>query len=168
MKLCREDIIRLGLVKGASEDQYQPNGVDLRIKEIYHPVIKPFWETIGDRDYRPVDGIGQYDPSTEVYTLQGHYLVRIAEVLDLRPKKEFEGYAVTGFVVPRSSFVRRCGDVCSAFWETGYRGSGIVGLSCPVPLQIRKGDRFCQVVFDLANLPKIVYRGQYQNEGLAP
>jgi deoxycytidine triphosphate deaminase len=171
MRLCREDILRWGLVKGASEDQYQPNGVDLRIKEVYYPVSKPFWEKITDDDYVAVSdssgpGTDEYDQETGIYTLNGAYCVRIAEVIDLRHRPEMGDYGVAGICLPRSSLVRRGCDVASAFWEPGYIGSGVVGLVCHVPLKIRKGDRFCQILFDLAQLPKEVYKGQYQGEGL--
>lgn len=164
--LSREQIIELGLVDGASPDQFQPNGVDLtlgsidRFDAIYGrgginsvgKVLPRIWES------RPNDGYNTF------ILQQGAYLVRYGETLNL-PKD------VCAFVYPRSTLMRCGAMIHTAVWDAGYtgRGQGLLVVHHPQGIYLERGIPIAQVVFHrLEQQTTTGYDGSYQGEGLDP
>jgi hypothetical protein len=74
---------------------------------------------------------------------------------------------INALILPKSSLSRRGISVHSAWWDAGYKGSGVVLVrTSEVPLQIKPGDSFGQMIFFEGTPTDSVYRGQYQGEGL--
>ncbi len=174
MILSGQDIKKFGLLLDAKDSNYQAQGCDIRLDKVFYPVDKPFGEKITEADYKEYlprrffTGSGEkaegyiIPPNTSV-------LFKIMETVDLRAKiasittfRYFNAY-----VLPKSSLSRRGVIVHSAWWDAGYKGSGFVLVrTTDVPLTIKPGAEFAQMVFIEGSPTESVYDGQYQNEGL--
>ncbi len=145
-------------IRNCSEEQIQPNGVDLTLGWVYA------FSGLGTID----DGktIPKYDeilPNSEgVYILKpGAYLVRYQEIVKIPTN-------AIGLVFPRSSLQRMGAIVYTSVWDSGYQGRGI-GLMVvynPYGIRIKRGSRICQIIFVTAKSYG-EYMGSYQCEGLS-
>ena len=95
------------------------------------------------------------------------------EIVDLSPRQTGEhltGYVnhlFNALVLPKSSLTRRGVTVHSAWWDAGYVGSGMVLIrTSDIPLRIKPGDSFGQMIFFEGAHTSSLYAGQYQNEGI--
>lgn len=167
--LSREDIHRLlkatpPLVDNLLdlEQQVQPNGVDLTVKEI-DMFSSP--GRIGIRNETRVlsalsplvfDGMGNLE------LLPGCYLVTCNEIINL-PKD------IMALAKPRSSLLR-CGvSVHTAVWDAGYSGrsQSLLTVYNPQGFRIHKDARFIQLVFfRLDNKVTVGYKGIFQGENI--
>ena len=167
--LSREDIVELlkaapPLVENLvdADQQVQPNGVDLTIKEI---AMFSSPGRIGIRNESRVlsaasplvfDGMGEMEP------LPGCYLVTCNEIVNL-PRD------IMALAKPRSSFLR-CGvSVHTAVWDAGYSGrsQSLLTVYNSQGFRLQKNTRFIQLVFfRLGNEVAEGYNGIFQGENI--
>jgi len=187
MILSGQDIKKYNLLLDAEESNMQAQGWDVRLEKVYRCVNKPWGQKIKEEDY--------VEPYKIIYT-NGHFpfvpaqiydeednmlhyyipsnssvLFKLMETVDLTRKSEEHfktGYGYfNALVLPKSSLSRRGISVHSAWWDVGYKGSGVVLVrTSEVPLQIKPGDSFGQMIFFEGTPTDSVYNGQYQGEGI--
>jgi deoxycytidine triphosphate deaminase len=156
-------------VTPTTEEQLQPNGVDLRLEAIFEQrepgrigrdgkeigerrMLEPDSGSSSDSDIGGDDG-----PDDGVYRLQpGGYVVRYAEVVSVPASH-------VGFVYPRSSLLRNSCMLNTAVWDAGYEGRGEGLLQVHRSVEIEAGARVAQMVFVEANHDG-TYDGSYQGE----
>jgi dUTP pyrophosphatase len=146
------------------EQQLQPNGVDLTLKEIgvYEGAGVVARDNAGRRlpEVRPLafgeDGFLDLAP--------GPYQIVYNEVVDLPLDLMALGR-------PRSS-LGRCGvTIHSAVWDAGYRGrsTSLLVVANPAGFRLERNARVLQLVFfGLGETVGEGYRGAYQGENLPP
>jgi deoxycytidine triphosphate deaminase len=186
MILSGQDIKRFNLLENADESLMQAQGWDVRLDKVYRVVNKPFGEKIKEEDYEEPyrlyqcsgdiganicqimdvkDRVLRYDigPNSSA-------LFKLKEIVNLKPVMDRSHDHLRYFnalVLPKSSLSRRGISVHSAWWDAGYRGSGVVLVrTSEVPLRITPGEAFGQMIFFEGTSTDEVYRGQYQGEGI--
>lgn len=139
-----------------TEEQIQPNGVDLRVVALYQVTGKGKLPRDSKMDYTEVqfqevpfkDGWASLQPDRQ-------YLADFREKCSMR-----DGYC--GIVIPRSSLLRIGVFATSALWDTGWKG----GLGCSLrPLNqvdIEFGSRLAQLVVSTSEFNGLRYNGRYQ------
>lgn len=146
-------------VAGASPEQVQPAGVDLRVGSIY----ALNGEGVLLRSHRRVPQGVPVEPRDGVWHLEpGAYRVRFLDEV-------YVPAGSVGFCYPRSSLLRMGAVLHCAVWDPGYRGRGeaLLVVHNPYGVVIGEGARVAQLVLlRLAGLAGSVYRGYYQGEGL--
>lgn len=144
------------------ENQLQPNGFDLTLRDIARFTTPGALGTadsdrqLSETEPMAVDAGGWYrlDP--------GPYLVTFNEVVNLPPDLMALGR-------PRSSLLRSAVSIHSAVWDAGYRGRSQVLLVVYHPLgyRLQKDAPLMQLVFFRMDQPTSQgYQGRFQNEGL--
>jgi len=166
--LCREDILEMlkltpPLVENLynAQEQVQPNGVDLSLKE-----VASFSSSgslgIGNQDRVLAQTFPlAFDSSGSVSLGPGCYLVTYNEVVNL-PRN------MMALAVPRSSLLR-CGvSIHTAVWDAGYSGrsQSLLVVYNPHGFRLCKGARIVQMVFFLSRGVAQGYQGVFQHEGL--
>lgn len=167
--LTREDIAELlkttpPLVENPVdiEQQLQPNGIDLTVREIAMPGSPGCISTRNENrvlsSTAPLvfDGLGKLD------LLPGPYIVTCNEIVHL-PRN------VMALAKPRSSLLR-CGvSVHTAVWDAGYSGrsQSLMVVYNPQGFRIYKNARFIQLVFfRLTSEVSEGYKGIFQGENI--
>jgi dUTP pyrophosphatase len=167
--LSREDILKMlkaspPLVDNLcdSQQQVQPNGIDLTLREI--ALLSSPGNLGSDNESRVIsstsplvfDGLGRVD------LLPGCYLVTYNEVVNL-PRN------VMALATPRSSLLR-CGvSIHSAVWDAGYSGrsQSLMVVYNPQGFRLHKNARIIQMVFfRLSREVDRGYRGIFQGENI--
>lgn len=142
-------------VSPTTDEQVQPNGVDLTVERVLTQTspgaVTTDGKTIGDRDPIEQDD-GQYCLSS------GAYVVQYTERLQV-PEEH------VGFVLPRSTLLRNMTTLHTAVWDAGYEGRGEGLLSVGGEIHIAHGARIGQFVLASADHAG-VYSGSYQQERL--
>jgi dUTP pyrophosphatase len=167
--LTRETILELLKAKSPLvenlcdiEQQVQPNGVDLTIRDIAMFCTPGAITTdnknrvLSSTSPLAFDGLGRID------LLPGSYLVTCNEIVNLPAN-------VMALAKPRSSLLR-CGvTVQTAVWDAGYSGrsQSLLVIYNPQGFRIHKNARFIQLVFFYLN-EKVQqgYNGVFQKENL--
>lgn len=167
--LSREDIISLlsqtpPLVEGlrSQEQQIQPNGVDLTVRDI---ALLASPGTLGQQNQARVlsatsplvfDGMGGID------LLPGCYLITYNEIVNLSKD-------IMALAFPRSSLLR-CGvNVHTAVWDAGYSGraQSLMVIHNPRGFRLFKDSRVVQLVFfRLSREVSEGYKGMFQKENM--
>ncbi len=177
--LNREEIIRLlegnpPLIEGyvTLEDQLQPNGFDLSLREVARFTARCHSER--SEEASPQLGASNTDrvlPETEplpfdgdgwLELAQGAYLIAFNEAVNLPTDLMALGR-------PRSSLLRSGVALHTAVWDAGYRGrsQSLLTVHHPNGFRLQRNARVAQLVFfPLATPPEEGYRGRYQGEGL--
>jgi deoxycytidine triphosphate deaminase len=162
-------------VTPTTDEQVQPNGVDLRLEAVFEQTgpgrIGRDGKDIGDRqprqarpaddDASEADGAGEGDAGEngETYFLPpGGYVVRYAETVAV-PEEH------VGFVYPRSSLLRNSCMLDTAVWDAGYEGKGEGLLEVHHDVELERGARIAQFVLADAD-HETTYDGSYQRENL--
>jgi deoxycytidine triphosphate deaminase len=142
-------------VSPVSNEQVQPNGVDLTLD-----AVKEFDEPgVLGRDGKKVGARVTVEPIESVYRLDpGSYAATYGERISIP-----EGHV--GFVLPRSSLMRNGAMLNTAVWDAGYEGRGEGLLRVGHPIRIEAGARFAQFVLAEAGHEE-TYEGSYQGERL--
>ncbi len=166
--LSRQEIKRLlkkkpPLIEGYVdlEEQVQPNGVDLTLREI--ALIQSSGQIAAANDQRLVsdlsplvfDGLGYID------LLPGAYIITYNEVVHL-PQD------VMALGRPRSSLLR-CGvTVGTAVWDAGYEGrsQSLLVVYNPRGFRLQKNARVMQLIFMRLSEKTEGYQGAYQGENI--
>lgn len=135
------------------EKQIQPCGIDLTVSKIFtlkgqgridfsnKQRVLPDLEEVRDWNLEP-----------------GVYLATINEKINLPLN-------ISALFLPRSSALT-CGiEPCSALWDPGYKGRGMVYFTVQRKVKIDENARICQMVFFPVEETES-YSGIYQNEDL--
>ena len=138
-----------------TEDQIQPNGVDLRINKLYdvkgRVTIPREGKTQSDltaRELEAKDGYWSLTPG-------GLYYVDFVEAISVPAK-----WCAT--LTTRSSLVRAGVDVVSGLWDTGFTGTLGCTLRVWSPVDLEWGAKLCQVMFWESAFSGHYYTGRYQ------
>ncbi len=165
-------------VSPTTDEQVQPNGVDLTLAGVHEQDgpgrITRDGKEIGERRRLPVDAPDDGGSSEEsvsdragagtrgkarTYTLQpGGYVVRYGETIAVP-----DGHV--GFVYPRSSLLRNSSMLNTAVWDAGYEGRGEGLLQVNHEIHLEEGARIAQFVLARA-AHEDTYDGSYQGENL--
>jgi dUTP pyrophosphatase len=167
--LSREDILKMlgaspPLVENLcnTQQQIQPNGIDLTIKEL--ALFSSLGRLGPDNESRALsitsplvfDGLGCID------LLPGCYLVTYNEVVNL-PKN------IMALAMPRSSLLR-CGvSIHNAVWDAGYSGrsQSLMMVYNPQGFRLHRNARIVQMVFfSLSREVAQGYQGVFQGENI--
>ena len=151
-------------VTPTTDEQVQPNGVDLTLEAVFEQRepgrIGRDGKEIGDRQPRHADptGDGDDDAGDTYYLPPGGYVVRYAETVAI-PEEH------VGFIYPRSSLLRNSCMLNTAVWDAGYEGKGEGLLQVHHDLEIERGARIAQIVLADAD-HETTYDGSYQRENI--
>jgi dUTP pyrophosphatase len=149
-----EDFVRL-------DDQLQPNGFDLTLRDIAS--LQSQGKIGVSNDLRVLSDLLPltFKGDEFLFLAQGSYMITYNEVVHLPPK-------IMALGAPRSSLLR-CGvTIHMAVWDAGYSGRSrsLLTVYNPQGFQIQKNSRLAQLVFiELANETES-YSGVYQSENI--
>jgi len=143
------------------DEQLQPNGFDITIKEIAVPQNAGIIAV--DNRNRVVSDLQhiEYNDSGYVKLLPGPYVVTFNEIVHLPVD-------VMALGKPRSSLLR-CGvAIHNAVWDAGYHGrsQALLVVYNPSGFQVQRNARVLQLVFFTLSSQTGGYRGIYQGENL--
>ncbi len=152
-------------VEPTTDEQRQPNGVDLTLEAVFEQGepgrIGRDGKTVGERrTLQPerTDG-GETAEAGETYHLPpGGYVVRYGETVAI-PEDH------VGFIYPRSSLLRNSCMLDTAVWDAGYEGKGEGLLEVYHDIELEAGARIAQLVLAEA-AHEDTYDGSYQGENL--
>jgi dUTP pyrophosphatase len=141
------------------EEQLQPNGVDLTLREVALPQSSGR-VTVQQRllpELAPLvfDGMGFLD------LMPGAYIITYNEIVNL-PKN------IMALARPRSSLLR-CGvNVGTAVWDAGYSGrsQSLMVVYNPQGFRLQKNARIIQLIFFKLGQKTEGYKGIYQGENI--
>jgi dUTP pyrophosphatase len=142
------------------DEQLQPNGVDLSLKEVF---------TLSGPGVIPVDNAGRtlstlkplnFDPSGRIHLAQGNYLITYNEIVSL-PKN------IMALGRTRSSLLRCAAAIHTAVWDAGYSGrsQSLLVVYNPEGIIVERNARLMQLVFFRLGADTEGYCGIYQGEG---
>ncbi len=144
-----------------SEEQVQPNGVDLTLEAVYEQRepgrIGRGGKEVGDRQELETEQVADDAPET-YYLTPGGYVVQYAETVRIP-----EGHV--GYIYPRSSLLRNSCMLNTAVWDAGYEGKGEGLLQVHHDIELEKGARIGQLVLAEADHDE-TYDGDYQGENV--
>lgn len=167
--LSREDILKMlggnpPLVENLCDvqQQIQPNGIDLTLKEVS---LFSSPGSVGPRnDSRTLSSTSPlvFDGLSRIDLLPGCYLLTYNEVVNL-PKN------IMALVRPRSSLLR-CGvSIHNAVWDAGYSGrsQSLMVVSNTQGFRLYRNARIVQMIFlFLSGEVSQGYRGMFQGENI--
>ena len=156
-------------VTPTTDEQVQPNGVDLTLEAVLEQRdpgrVGRDGKEGGARQRRRADPVVEGDSIDRVvdrndayYLPPGGYVVRYAEIVSV-PEDH------VGFIYPRSSLMRNSCMLNTAVWDAGYEGKGEGLLQVHHDIEIETGARIAQFVLAAADAEG-VYDGSYQGENL--
>ena len=166
--LSREDIQRLlqnepPLIEGLvnPEQQIQPNGVDLTLREVamlQSPgkiAVENSQRLVSELSPLVFDGLGFIDLMPGVYSITYNEIVHMPN-------------DVMALATPRSSLLR-CGVmVNTAVWDAGYSGrsQSLMVVYNPQGFRVQRDARIIQLVFLQLTRKTEGYQGTYQGENI--
>lgn len=136
--------------------QLQPNGIDLRIIELFEVTGQAHLGRDKPMDFSNVRVDPVFFDNGLVKLRPGrHYLVNFREHLTLDGSH-------CALIIPRSSMLRAGVDVRSALWDTGWNGrlGGVIKVTNS--LTVEYGARLAQIVVYEAETSDVKYSGRYQ------
>ena len=146
----------------ALEEQLQPNGVDLTLREVSRHVGAGALGASGSDRVLPQLEPLPFDAEGWVTLPPGCYHIMYNEIVDIPV-----GLMALGR--PRSS-LNRCGvTIHTAVWDAGYRGrsTSLLVVHNPDGFRLQRNARVMQLVFlGMADAPEEGYRGRYQHENV--
>ena len=166
--LSRQEIKRLlkkkpPLVEGYVdlEEQVQPNGVDLTLREI--ALLQSSGRITAENSQRLVSDLAPlvFDGLGFIDLVPGAYIITYNEVVHL-PKN------IMALGRPRSSLLR-CGvTVGTAVWDAGYEGrsQSLLVVYNPRGFRLQKNARVIQLIFMRLSEKTEGYKGAYQGENI--
>ena len=143
------------------EEQVQPNGFDLTLREVALPqspgriAMTNAQRLVSDLAPLVFDGLGFID------LMPGAYIITYNEIVHL-PKN------IMALAAPRSSLLRCCVTVNSAVWDAGYSGrsQSLMIVYNPQGFRLQKNARIVQLVFLQLTRETEGYQGTYQGENM--
>jgi dUTP pyrophosphatase len=166
--LSRQDIRRLlkekpPLIEGYIdlEEQVQPNGIDLTLRDI--ALIQSSGVIAAANDQRQLSEVAPlvFDGMGYIDLVPGAYIITYNEVVHL-PED------IMALGRPRSSLLR-CGvTVGTAVWDAGYEGrsQSLLVVYNPRGFRLQKNARVMQLVFMRLSGKTEGYQGTYQGENI--
>ena len=143
------------------EEQVQPNGVDLTLREVAllqssgRIAVADSQRSVSDLAPLVFDGLGFID------LVPGAYIITYNEIVHL-PKN------IMALATPRSSLLR-CGvTVNTAVWDAGYSGrsQSLMVVYNPQGFRLQRNARIVQLVFFKLTQETEGYQGAYQGENI--
>ena len=143
------------------EEQVQPNGIDLTLREIFmlqssgKITVENKQRLISDTTPLVFDGLNSID------LMPGAYIITYNEIVHL-PKN------IMALATPRSSLLR-CGvTINTAVWDAGYSGrsQSLMVVYNPQGFCLQRNARILQLVFFQLTQETEGYRGAYQGENI--
>ena len=143
------------------EEQVQPNGIDLTLREILmlqspgKITVENKQRLISDTTPLVFDGLNSID------LMPGAYIITYNEIVHL-PKN------IMALATPRSSLLR-CGvTINTAVWDAGYSGrsQSLMVVYNPPGFCLQRNARILQLVFFQLTQETEGYRGAYQGENM--
>ena len=143
------------------EEQVQPNGIDLTLREIFmlqssgKITVENKQRLISDTTPLVFDGLNSID------LMPGAYIITYNEIVHL-PKN------IMALATPRSSLLR-CGvTINTAVWDAGYSGrsQSLMVVYNPQGFCLQRNARILQLVFFQLTQETEGYRGVYQGENI--
>ena len=143
------------------EDQLQPNGFDLTLKEV--AMLQTGGQIGVSNTQRVVSNLSPlvFDGMDNVDLVAGAYVITFNEIVNL-PKN------VMALGAPRSSLLR-CGvTVHMAVWDAGYcgRSQSLMVVYNPIGFRVQRNARIAQLVFFQLGDETEGYQGTYQGENM--
>lgn len=166
--LSKQDILKLiqqkpPLVENfvKLEDQLQPNGFDLTLKDV--AMLQTGGQIGVSNTQRVVSNLSPlvFNGMDNVDLVAGAYVVTFNEIVNL-PKN------VMALGAPRSSLLR-CGvTVHMAVWDAGYcgRSQSLMLVYNPIGFRVQRNARIAQLVFFQLGDETEGYQGTYQGENM--
>ncbi|AKG54128.1 deoxyuridine 5'-triphosphate nucleotidohydrolase [Dehalogenimonas sp. WBC-2] len=143
------------------EQQIQPNGIDLTLREIFE-YSGPGTIAIdnADRKLAPVNSL-VFDQNSCIHLKEGLYLITYNEVVSL-PKD------IMALGRARSSLLRCGAAIHTAVWDAGYTGrsQSLLVVYNKEGITLEKNARLMQLVFFRLSEPTAGYCGIYQGENI--
>ena len=143
------------------EEQVQPNGIDLTLREIFmlqssgKITVENKQRLISDTTPLVFDGLNSID------LMPGAYIITYNEIVHL-PKN------IMALATPRSSLLR-CGvTINTAVWDAGYSGrsQSLMVVYNPQGFCLQRNARILQLVFFQLTRETEGYQGVYQGENI--
>jgi dUTP pyrophosphatase len=143
------------------EEQLQPNGVDLTLREVALPqssgriTVQNSQRLVPELAPLVFDGMGFID------LMPGAYIITYNEIVHL-PQN------IMALARPRSSLLR-CGvNVGTAVWDAGYSGrsQSLMVVYNPQGFRLQKNARIVQLIFLRLEQKTAGYKGVYQGENI--
>lgn len=164
MLLTGAEIATLGIVGAGAEieqQQVQPNGIDLRLDELWTLEGRGALGRDDADRVLPTRHPLSFGPGDWVELPAGHYGFRFADVVRLPVD-------CGALVFPRSSLLRMGVSLPTAVWDAGYHGraEGLLYVSHPHGVRLQRHARIAQLVVFRLSEPTKGYAGRYQNEGV--
>jgi len=143
------------------EEQLQPNGVDLTLREI--AMLQSPGKIAVENSQRLVSDLAPlvFDGLNFIDLMPGAYIITYNEIVHL-PKN------VMALATPRSSLLR-CGvTINTAVWDAGYSGrsQSLMVVYNPQGFRLQRNARIVQLVFLQLTQETEGYRGAYQGENI--
>jgi len=143
------------------EEQVQPNGIDLTLREI--SMLQSSGKIAVKNSQRLVSDVAPlvFDGLDFIDLMPGAYLVTYNEIVHL-PKN------VMALATPRSSLLR-CGvTINTAVWDAGYSGrsQSLMVVYNPQGFRLQRNARIVQLVFLQLTQKTKGYQGAYQGENI--
>lgn len=144
------------------EEQLQPNGFDLTLKEVSQLATSGSMGQAAEQrevsQHRPLD----FDEQGWLSLSPGPYLITFNEVVALPLDLMALGR-------PRSSLLRSAVSIHTAVWDAGYQGrsQALLVVHHPQGYRVQRGARLMQLVFFRLGQPVVQgYQGRYLGENL--
>lgn len=168
----------------------KPFGEKITEDDYVQPIVRYKNAIVWGTDCQCLAQVWDEDKNLLYYTIppETACLFKIMETVDLSPKVpsnemsysldsdgtrktsgkfNLEPRYFNAYVLPKSSLSRRGVIVHSAWWDAGYVGSGFVLVrTTQMPLTIKPGVEFAQMVFLEGSSTDQLYDGKYQYENL--
>ena len=143
------------------EEQVQPNGIDLTLREI--ALLQTSGKIAVSNRQRLVSGLAPliFDGLDFIDLMPGTYIITYNEIVNL-PKN------IMALATPRSSLLR-CGvTVHTAVWDAGYSGrsQSLMVVYNPQGFRLQRNARIVQLVFFQLTEETEGYHGTYQGENI--
>ena len=143
------------------DEQLQPNGVDLTLREI--SIFQSPGKVAASNSQRVVSDLVPlvFDRLGFIHLASGIYSITYNEIINL-PKD------IMALAMPRSSLLR-CGvSVNTAVWDAGYSGrsQSLMVVYNPQGFRLQKNARIIQLVFFRLTDETEGYKGIYQQENI--
>lgn len=144
------------------DNQIQPNGIDLTLREVaHHNGQGAIGVDSADRVLPDLDPL-EFDANGWLMLAPGIYHIVYNEVVDIP-------VSLMALGRPRSSLAR-CGvSIVTAVWDAGYNGrsTSMLVVENPAGFRVQKDARVMQLVFfGMSEATADGYRGRYQGENI--
>lgn len=144
------------------DDQLQPNGIDVTLREISrHAGRGTIGQSSADRELPELEPLA-FDEDGWLELEPGCYHILYNEIVDIPETLMALGR-------PRSS-LNRCGvTIHTAVWDAGYNGrsTSLLVVNNPAGFRVQRDSRVMQLVFfGMSEATAEGYRGRYQGENL--